>query len=223
MTPARGWFITGTDTGVGKTHVACGLLQVLAAEGIRAVGFKPVATGCMGPVGALRNDDALALMAAGGVAAAYETINPYAFAPPIAPHLAAQAAGIAIRPAPILRAFASLAGQAEAVVVEGAGGWRVPLGKDWEMGDLARQLRLPVILVVGMRLGCLNHALLSAQAIGDLLCGWVANEVDAGMDSMAGNLASLRERLPVPCLGVVPFGRPAQDYLDRSFGGKFQT
>jgi dethiobiotin synthetase len=217
VNPARGWFITGTDTGVGKTHVACGLLRALAAARVRAVGFKPVATGCTGPAGALRNDDALALMAAGGVAAAYETVNPYAFAPPIAPHLAARAAGVAIRPEPILRAFASLAEQAEAVVVEGAGGWRVPLGEDWEMGDLARQLRLPVILVVGMRLGCLNHALLSAEAIGDSLCGWVANEVDAGMESMEGNLVSLRERLPVPCLGMVPFGSCAGGHLERSF------
>lgn len=217
MKPARGWFITGTDTGVGKTHVACGLLRVLAAEGARAAGFKPVATGCVGPAGALRNDDALALMAAGEVAAAYEAINPYAFAPPIAPHLAARAAGVAIRPEPILRAFAALTEQAEVVVVEGAGGWRVPLGDDWDMADLARQLGLPVVLVVGMRLGCLNHALLSAEAIGDLLCGWVANEIDDGMDAMEGNLASLRQRLPVPCLGVVPFGSCAGGHLDRSF------
>ena len=211
---ARGWFVTGTDTEIGKTHVACGLLRLLAGRGQQVAGFKPVATGCEVVAGGLRNADALALRQAGTVDVSYETVNPYAFVPPIAPHLAAREAGVAIGPEPILRAFAALNAQADAVVVEGAGGWRVPLGDDWDMADLAAMLDLPVILVVGMRLGCINHALLSAEAIGPRLCGWVANAPQPAMAALAGNLQTLQDRMPAPCLGVVRHGQAAEAALD---------
>ena len=212
-----GWFITGTDTEIGKTHVACGLLRLMAGRGLQVAGFKPVATGCATSADGLCNADALALREAGTVNVPYEILNPYAFVPPIAPHLAAREAGVAIRPDPIVRAYAALNARADAVVVEGAGGWRVPLGDDWDMADLAALLDLPVILVVGMRLGCINHALLSAEAIGSRLCGWVANEMDPRMAYKAGNLASLRARMPAPCVGVIPFEHPAEEHLDRPF------
>ena len=214
---ARGWFVTGTDTEIGKTHVACGLLRLLAGRGLQVAGFKPVATGCEVSMDGLRNADALALRDAGTVDVSYETVNPYAFVPPIAPHLAAREVGVAIRPEPILRAFAALNARADAVVVEGAGGWRVPLGEHWDIADLAATLDLPVILVVGVRLGCINHALLSAEAIGPRLCGWVANAVQPDMAAMAGNLQTLQARMPAPCLGIVPNGAPAETVLDGRF------
>jgi len=214
---AQGWFVTGTDTEIGKTHVACGLLRLLAGRGLQMAGFKPVATGCEVVAGGLRNADALALRQAGTVDVSYEILNPYAFLPPIAPHLAAREAGVAIRPEPILHAFAALNAQADAIVVEGAGGWRVPLGDDWDMADLAAMLDLPVILVVGMRLGCINHALLSAEAIGPRLCGWVANAPQPAMAALAGNLQTLQDRMPAPCLGVVRHGQAAEAALDGRF------
>ncbi len=213
----RGWFVTGTDTEIGKTHVACGLLRLLAGHGLQVAGFKPVATGCEVSPDGLRNADALALREAGTVDVPYEIVNPYAFAPPIAPHLAAREVGVAIGPEPIVRAFNTLSARVDAVVVEGAGGWRVPLGDDWDMADLAATLDLPVILVVGMRLGCINHALLSAEAIGPRLCGWVANLPQPAMAALAGNLQSLRSRMPTPCLGVVHHGEAAEAALDPAF------
>lgn len=213
----RGWFVTGTDTEIGKTHVACGLLRLLAGHGLQVAGFKPVATGCEVSPDGLRNADALALREAGTVDVPYEIVNPYAFAPPIAPHLAAREVGVAIGPEPIVRAFNTLSARVDAVVVEGAGGWRVPLGDDWDMADLAATLDLPVILVVGMRLGCINHALLSAEAIGPRLCGWVANLPQPAMAALAGNLQSLRSRMPTPCLGVVRHGEAAETALDPAF------
>lgn len=138
----RGWFVTGTDTEIGKTHVACGLLRLLAGRGLQVAGFKPVATGCEVSPGGLRNADALALREAGTVDVPYEIVNPYAFAPPIAPHLAAREVGVAIGPEPIVRAFNALSARVDAVVAEGAGGWRVPLGDDWDMADLAALLDL---------------------------------------------------------------------------------
>ncbi|WP_240696075.1 dethiobiotin synthase [Candidatus Macondimonas diazotrophica] len=210
----NGWFVTGTDTEIGKTHVSSGLLRLFASQGLKVAGFKPVATGCaLTPCG-LRNDDALALMRASTVDVPYDLVNPCAFVPPIAPHLAAEAAGVEICPDRILGAFSTLADRADLVVAEGAGGWRVPLGDDWEMADLARRLGMPVILVVGMRLGCLNHALLSAQAIGGQLCGWVANHLERDMAAGAGNLATLQARMPVPCLGVIPYDGPAEAHLN---------
>src|SRR3989344_1980788 len=189
-----GWFITGTDTGVGKTHVACALVGALVQAGHPVVGMKPVASGASRTPNGLRHEDAERLQVAGNVLADYETINPYCFEPPIAPHLAAEDAGQPIRPELILEHYTQLKQRARFVVVEGAGGWRVPLGPQWAISDLARALGLPVVLVVGMRLGCLNQALLSVEAIrrdGVVFAGWVANCMYPDMLLFERNLATL--------------------------------
>jgi dethiobiotin synthetase len=203
----RAVFVSGTDTGIGKTLVSATLLRALNATGLCAVGMKPVASGCdLSPAG-LRNDDALQLLAAGAATPDYAQVNPYALREPIAPHLAAADTGIDIRLDPILGAFAALSAGAECVVVEGVGGWCVPLSAQLMQADLVRALKLPVILVVGLRLGCLNHAMLSARAIaadGCRLLGWIGNHIDPHMARQQDNLTTLRERLPAPCLGVLP-------------------
>lgn len=203
----RGLFVTGTDTGVGKTRVACALLVALAAAQVRAVGMKPVAAGV--EPGAACNEDVAALAAADGVAVDLRDRNPYAFAPPIAPHVAAQEAGVTIEIAVIARAFERLARRCAVVVVEGAGGARVPLGPGTDMLDLPRRLRLPALLVVGVRLGCLSHALLTADAIaarGLVLAGWVANRIDPHMARADDSVAALAERLPAPLVADMGFG-----------------
>jgi dethiobiotin synthetase len=205
---ARGVFVTGTDTGAGKTLVAAALLHGLARRGLRAVGMKPVATGCARTPAGLRNDDAVCLGRHAGVEAGYAEINPYAFEPPIAPHLAAAEADVRIDLARIAADCARLAGRADRVIVEGVGGWRAPLNDREDVADLARLLRLPVLLVVGVRLGCLNHARLSADAIaaaGVPWAGWVASCIDPGMSRMRENLDALATLLPAPCLGTIPF------------------
>lgn len=202
-----GVFITGTDTGIGKTLASCALLHALRGRGLRAVGMKPVASGCESVDGEWRNGDALALQAAGESGIAYADINPYALRHPLAPELAARDAGIIVALQPILDAHARLARQADACVVEGVGGWAAPLSASLMQADLVRALRLPVLLVVGLRLGCLSHALLSARAIaadGAHLAGWIASHVDPDMERVEDNLAMLRERLPAPCWGVLP-------------------
>ena len=212
------WFITGTDTGVGKTLVSAALLTALARTGRRAVGMKPVASGCDATSLGLRSADAEALRVAGNVAADYENVNPYALAPPTAPHLAAAAAGVQIDIATIREHYARLAARADEVVVEGVGGWLVPINRTQTMADVVRVLELPVILVVGMRLGCLNHALLTQRAIaasGCRLVAWVANGVDG--DAPDGYLEALTDRLESPCLGNIPAGSSiamAADMLD---------
>lgn len=203
----RGVFITGTDTDCGKTHVATALIRALRERGLRVAGFKPVAAGADSHDGNLRNDDALALIEAATLDLPYERVNPYCFAPAVSPHLAAEEAATVIELAPIRHAFDRLAGQRDFVVVEGAGGWRVPLGPDLDGQDLALALGLPVILVVGLRLGCLNHALLSEQVIlasGATLLGWVGNRIDPQMARQRQNLDTLAQRLGVPCLGILP-------------------
>jgi len=203
----HGYFITGTDTDCGKTAISLGLMAALKAQGARVLGMKPVASGCVETAEGLRNADALALLAAGSHAVPYARLNPYAFAPAIAPHLAAAEAGVRIAPEPILAAARTLAAEADCLVVEGAGGWRVPLGEGLFMGDLARLLDLPVVLVVGLRLGCINHALLSLEAIrasGCRLAGWVANTLDPEMARLADNVATLESFIESPCLGQVP-------------------
>lgn len=203
-----GLFVTGTDTGVGKTEIACGLLRGLARQGRLVVGMKPVAAGARSAAGVLRNADVEALRGAGTLHAARSLINPYLFAPPIAPHLAAREAGVSLQMEVIIRAYRRLAGRADVVVVEGVGGFRVPLDERFDTGDLAERLRLPVVLVVGMRLGCLSHALLTAEAIahrGLELSGWVANRIDPAMRRYRGNVCALRERLRAPLLGEIPF------------------
>ncbi len=203
----RGFFVTGTDTGVGKTRVSAGLIAALRGQGLRVAGMKPVASGCTATLAGLRNADALALLAASGLELPYEWVNPYAFAPAVAPHLAAAEAGVTIRFAAIEQALDRLAAQSDCVVVEGVGGWRVPLGSDADVADLAKHLELPVVLVVGLRLGCLNHAALTATDIrrcGLPLAGWVGNAVEAGFERLEDNLTALGNILPEPCLGILP-------------------
>lgn len=204
---AKGFFVTGTDTEIGKTVVSAALIRALERRGFRTVGMKPVASGAACTPDGLRNDDALCLMRAATVDCAYEDVNPYAFEPPIAPHIAAAETGVAIDFARIETCFARLAAAADCVVVEGVGGFRVPLGPDKTVADLAAALALPVVLVVGMRLGCLNHALLGAEAImrdGLPCAGWVANELHADMPRLDENVATLEARMPMPLIARVP-------------------
>lgn len=204
----RGLFVTGTDTDVGKTWLATALLIALRRRGLRAVGMKPVSCGCVETLEGPRNEDALALIKHGSQPTpAYSLVNRYAFVPPIAPHLAATAAGVTIDLASIRRDFEALSGSADVIIIEGAGGWYVPLNEEESVADLAKSLGLPVVLVVGIRLGCLNHALLSAAAIhnaGVPLAGWVANRIDPSALLSDENIASLQSRLDAPLLGIVP-------------------
>jgi dethiobiotin synthetase len=207
---ARGIFVTGTDTGVGKTVIAGSLVAALVERDLRVAVMKPVASGSERRPEGLRNADALALMAEASVRAAYDTVNPYCFLPPVAPHIAAAEAGVTIEVATIRERFESLAARADLVVVEGAGGWLVPLGRTLSMADLALELDLPVLLVVGMRLGCLNHALLTRAAIAArnaTFAGWVANGVEPALERAEENVATLTERLGVAPLARVPFLR----------------
>lgn len=210
------WFITGTDTGAGKTLVAAALIAALRAQGRRVAGMKPIASGCTETADGWRNDDAVALAAASGLDLPYSLINPYSFPAPVAPHLAAEDAGVQIDFNRIGQALAALRAKADAVVVEGVGGWRVPLGQAGDVADLACHLALPVVLVVGLRLGCLNHALLAAADIarsGARLVGWVGSAVQPDFELADRNIDTLRRRLPAPCLGVlphVPAGAPRQ-------------
>lgn len=193
-------FITGTDTDAGKTYVACALLRRLHEQGIAARGYKPVASGCVETVHGWRNADALALIEATGSDADYGDHNPYAFEPAIAPHLAASEAGVVIDPQRLRAAHDRLAVGQDWVIAEGAGGWLTPLGDDLSLGDWVAQQGWPVLLVVEMRLGCLNHALLTVEAIQRRtgLTGWVANVRNAGMERLDANLASLQARLGPP-------------------------
>jgi dethiobiotin synthetase len=203
----RGFFVTGTDTEVGKTLVTTLLMTALRRRGKQVLGMKPVAAGCEETAEGWRNEDVEALRNAASFPVERELMNPYRFLPPISPHLAAAQAGVAIDLGLIAANLERLRRRADAVLVEGAGGWYAPLGPKTTMADLAHALGLPVILVVGLRLGCLNHALLSAEAIagrGLTLAGWVANAVAPHMACRDENLASLEERLAAPLLGVVP-------------------
>lgn len=210
---ARGIFVAGTDTGVGKTLIACALLHGFAGLGLRVSGMKPVAAGAVRRRGGWYNDDVEQLRAAANVDAPSTLINPYCFAPPIAPHIAAAEAGTSIRMAVIAKHYAQLARRADLVVVEGAGGLLVPLGRAFNAVDIPARLGLPVVLVVGLRLGCLNHALLSVEALqarGLKLAGWIANGVVPDMARVAENLQTLRARIKAPLLGVVRHTRNPQ-------------
>lgn len=203
----RGFFITGTDTGVGKTLFSAALLRALAGLGVRAVGMKPVAAGAELIDGVWVNEDVALLRAASGVQAPCELVNPYLFREAIAPHLAADHKGVAIEIPRIAAALEILADMADIVVVEGVGGFRVPLGVNRDTADLAVRLGLPLILVVGMRLGCLSHALLTAEAIaarGLKLAGWVANQIAPQMAAYDENLATLTQFLDAPLLAELP-------------------
>lgn len=203
------WFVTGTDTGVGKTFASVALLHALRAHGLRAVGMKPVASGCERTPDGWRNEDALALRAASAPCPDYADANPFALPAATAPQLAARDAGVEVALPPLLAAFGRLAASADAVVVEGAGGWLAPMGDGLEQSEMARAIGGRVLLVVGLRLGCLNHARLSARAIGDdgcRLAGWIGNRVDPGFDRVADYLRLLEDALPAPCLGVIGYG-----------------
>ena len=203
------FFVTGTDTDVGKTFVAAALLLSARDRGLRCVALKPVAAGCTRTKAGLVNDDALELIAASGANLDYETVNPVALEPPIAPHIAAQQAGMALSASALARhCREALGDDFDFAIIEGAGGWLVPLNATETLADVCVDLGARPILVVGMKLGCLNHALLTADAIvasGGELAGWVANCPTPEMHVFDENIASLRERLPAPCLGVVPY------------------
>jgi len=203
-----GLFVTGTDTGVGKTRIAVALMAALQDHGLRVAAMKPVSAGCERSAAGLRNDDALALQAQSSIALPYELLNPYALEPPIAPHIAAREAGLELQMDTLLEACAQIESRADYVVVEGAGGWLVPLDGQQTLADLAAALAFPVVMVVGIRLGCINHALLTAQAVrarGLKLAGWVANEITPSSPRADENVQSLGERLAAPLLGRVPF------------------
>ncbi len=211
-----GIFVTGTDTGVGKTLVAVSLVKALVAHGLRVSVMKPIASGSEHTAAGLRNADALALAAAANVAAPYEAVNPYCFEPAISPHIAAEEAGIGVETRVIRQSFETVSVGADFVVVEGAGGWYAPVSDSQTMSDLPKLLDVPVLLVVGLRLGCLNHALLTKRAIeadGAEFAGWVANSIDPTLERRAENLSSLERRLGGPPLAVFPFEPDAQSDL----------
>jgi dethiobiotin synthetase len=207
MSPLR-LFVTGTDTGVGKTRIAAALCRKFAAAGRRVGAMKPVASGCVPTPQGLRSDDAVALLGAMNVRAAYAEVNPYAFEPAIAPHIAAMEAGRSIDFSVLDRSFERLALQSDVMVVEGAGGWLAPLDSQRTFADLAVHWQLDVILVVGLRLGCLNHALLTMESIqrrGVRLLGWIGNSVEPEFPRRDKNLTALHSRIAAPCLGTFPY------------------
>jgi dethiobiotin synthetase len=200
-------FVTGTDTEIGKTLISSAILHKLVQQGVRACGMKPVAAGAEERNGELHNDDAAMLREAGNVHLPQSITTPYMLREPCAPHIAARLEGVTIEPVPIMTAYAEILGASDATVVEGVGGFCVPFSDDFDSAGLAVQLGLPVIMVVGMRLGCISHALLTAEAIvsrGLVLAGWVANQVDPDMRFADENVAALEARLPAPLLGRVP-------------------
>jgi dethiobiotin synthetase len=201
-------FVTGTDTEIGKTLVSCAILHKLAAAGVRACGMKPVAAGAEMRDGELHNDDADLLVAASNVHLPRNITTPYMLRDACAPHIAAAREGVSIEAVPIIAAFAEVVAASDAVVVEGVGGFRVPFSDDFDSAQMAEQLNLPVIMVVGLRLGCINHALLTIEAVvrRDLvLAGWVVNEIDPDMLFAEENIAALAARIPAPMLGRIPY------------------
>jgi dethiobiotin synthetase len=205
---ARGFFVTGTDTGVGKTLVATGLVRLLAGRGRRVLGLKPVASGAVTTPAGLRNDDARALAAESSVKVPYALTNPHCFEPAIAPHLAAQEAGVTLALDDLVDWYARATASAAIAIVEGAGGWRVPLHPQGYLSDLPERLGLGVILVVGLKLGCLNHARLTVEAIGGTgrcpFAGWIGSHVDRDLERVEANVATLEKLLGGPALAMVP-------------------
>jgi len=202
-----GYFITGTDTGVGKTVVTLGLMQLLQAQGQSVAAMKPLASGCERHADGMRNADALLLQKQASLVLAYDRVNPYAFKPAIAPHIAAEQAGVTIDTDEICHEYNRIKESADCVLVEGAGGWLVPLNENETLADVARLMGLDVIMVVAIRLGCLNHALLTAAAIaaaGCTLAGWVANLLPPLPEFAEQNISALESRISAPLLGVLP-------------------
>jgi dethiobiotin synthetase len=210
---SQAYFVTGTDTGSGKTTIASALIRHFVNQGFRTVGMKPIASGCDFVDGQAINEDVTALVRASNVNAPMTKVNPYRFMPAIAPHIAASQAGVNIATQVILDAYHQLSRIADVVIVEGAGGFLVPINAGQTLADLAIQLDIPIILVVGMRLGCINHALLTVEAIksrGLTLAGWMANQVDPHMAEFKANLQTLQQRIEIPCIGVVGYGQSPQ-------------
>lgn len=207
----KGIFITGTDTGIGKTEIAVALIEKYKAKGERVAAMKPVASGATLVEGKLQNDDAQRLLAACNVDLAYEQVNPYVFEEPVAPHIAADNVGVRIDLEVIAQSYEALAAMADIVVVEGVGGWLVPLNETMQVVDIARRLGLPAVLVVGMRLGCLNHALLSDAALCQCNVkniGWVANTIVPDFSYAEQNKATLKRLINAPLLGSVDYHSP---------------
>jgi dethiobiotin synthetase len=218
---SAGLFITATDTCAGKTLVGCGLLSALSANGFATAGFKPVAAGADATHEGLRNEDAVMLRRFSSVTLSYDDVNPITLADAIAPHIAAESIGQEISLQMLVERHRRLTAKADVVICEGAGGWLVPLSHSEYMSDLAVKIGHPVVLVVGMRLGCLNHALLTAESVrarGANLAAWVANRIDPDMPAFEENLKSLEARLKVPCAGVVPWLHkiPADERVGRA-------
>jgi dethiobiotin synthetase len=217
------FFIAGTDTDVGKTLIATGLLLAAKARGLSTLAIKPIAAGCEDTAEGLRNDDALQLQRAMSLQLPYEQVNPVALQPAIAPHIAAEQAGRRLRVSQ-LEGYCrgALMQRADLALIEGAGGWRVPLNRTETLADLAKALNVPVILVVGVTLGCINHALLTAEALahdGVQLAGWVASQIEPDMPCYEQNINTLKALIHAPCLGVVPYleqasAEAASAYLD---------
>jgi len=208
----RGLFVTGTDTGVGKTHVTEQILRQLGSQSISCVAMKPVASGAIQTANGLRNEDALKLQQASSVDAPYELVNPYCFESAVAPHIAAQQTGVSIDSKVIVRAFEELVTLADVIIVEGVGGWQVPLnteqGLELSVASLAEQLQLPVLLVVGLRVGCINHALLSDYTIyngASSLAGWIANSIDKDLMFADEQIEYLQQQLLSPLLAKLPW------------------
>lgn len=203
------YFITGTDTEIGKTHATCALLATADARGLRAAALKPVAAGTDNNG---HNDDVVRLMAAANVVLPVTTVNPWLLQEPLSPHIAARRAGMEITIPPIIECFHAACEQTDLLLVEGVGGLYAPLSDTLSQPDLIRELDIPVILVVGLRLGCLNHALLTAAALrqeGLDLAGWIGNLVDPDFQAQDENIRTLKQRLDIPCLGILPYDREA--------------
>jgi len=205
---AQGYFVTGTDTGIGKTYISLALMQYFKQQGKQVLGMKPIASGCERIEGELRNEDALLLQAAASTAIGYDSINPYAFELAVSPHIAAERAGKVINIEVIIEQYRALASLADTLIVEGVGGWLVPLNKEQTVADLAVQLNLPVIVVVGMRLGCINQARLTFEAIkqSGVVCeGWVANCIEQDMSELESNIDTIRQSTEMPLLATFSY------------------
>lgn len=202
------FFVTGTDTDAGKTYAACALLAAAGLKGLRTAALKPVASGCVVTAEGLRNDDAVRLLAQTNSGQSYDEVNPIALQPAIAPHIAARSAGVFLQLSRLRPSLCALAARrADFALVEGAGGWYTPLNETETLADLAAEAQLPVILVIGLRLGCINHALLSAEAIagrGLKLAGWIGSCISADMPYRDENIGYLLTKLDAPLLGILP-------------------
>ena len=215
---ARGFFITGTDTEIGKTTVSVALMRALKQHGYKVAGMKPVSAGCEHTASGLRNDDAQKLRRESSIDLPYELINPFAYEPPIAPHIAAAQSGRPIDSATITNAYEKIASQADVVIVEGVGGWAVPIDHRQTMADVAKALNLPIIVVAGIRLGCLNHTLLTYESIkakGCQIAGWIANHLSENNPVADQNIHYLKQALPITYLGTLPYAAGQQVVSDK--------